>query len=80
MNPSYEMAFNAAINKAICFNATAGNSQDIKKLLNKMARDPKNKEYLDQIYYALAEVCMKERDTTCAIDNYKLSAMKKRIK
>jgi tetratricopeptide (TPR) repeat protein len=76
MNPSYEMAFNAAINKAICFNATAGNSQDIKKLLNKMARDPKNKEYLDQIYYALAEVCMKERDTTCAIDNYKLSAMK----
>ncbi|MFH0866561.1 MAG: tetratricopeptide repeat protein [Bacteroidota bacterium] len=76
MNPVYEMAFNAKINKAICFDASAGDSKDLKKLLNKMAKETKNKDYLDQIYYALAEICMKENDTTCAIDNYKLSAGK----
>lgn len=76
MNPVYEMAFNAKINKAICFDATMGDSKDLKKLLNKMAKETKNEDYLDQIYYALAEICMKEQDTTCAIDNYKLSAEK----
>ncbi len=76
MNPPYEMAFNARINKAMCFDASAGDSKEIKKLLNKMTRDAKNKDYLDQIYYALAEICMKEKDTICAIDNYKLSALK----
>jgi tetratricopeptide (TPR) repeat protein len=75
-NPAYEMEFNAKINKAICFDATKGDSKSLKKLLNKMARETKNKDYLDQIYYALAEICMKEKDTTCAIDNYKLSAIK----
>jgi tetratricopeptide (TPR) repeat protein len=76
MNPAYEMAFNAKINKAICFDAAAGDSKSLKKLLNKMARETKNKDYLDQIYYALAEICMKEKDTACAIENYKLSAEK----
>ena len=76
MNPVYEMTFNARINKAMCFDASSGNSKEIKKLLNKMAKDSKNKDYLDQIYYALAEICMKEADTTCAITNYKLSAAK----
>lgn len=76
MRPPYVMTFNAKINEAMCFNAASGNSKEIKKLLYKMIREPKNKDYLDQIYYALAEICMKERDTTCAITNYKLSADK----
>lgn len=76
MNPPYEMAFNAKINKAMCYDANSGDSKDIKKLLYKLAKDTKNKDYLDQIYYALAEICMKESDTLCAIDNYKLSATK----
>ena len=76
MNPPYEMAFNATINKAMCFDASSGNSKDIVRLLNKMAKENKNKDYLDQIYYALAEICMKEHDTTCALTNYKLSAIK----
>jgi tetratricopeptide (TPR) repeat protein len=76
MNPPYVMAFNAKINEAICYDASTGSSKEIKKLLNKMIKDTKNKDYLDQIYYALAEICMKENDTTCAISNYKLSADK----
>ncbi|NTW32912.1 MAG: tetratricopeptide repeat protein [Bacteroidetes bacterium] len=76
MNPPYEMAFNAKINKAMCYDVASGNSKNIKKLLNRMAKDSKNVDYLDQIYYALAEICMKESDTTCAISNYKLSSEK----
>ena len=76
MRPPYVMTFNAKINEAMCYNAASGNSKEIKKVLYKMIRDPKNKDYLDQIYYALAEICMKENDTTCAITNYKLSANK----
>ena len=76
MNPSYVMSFNSKINEAICYTASSGSSKEIKKLLYKMIKDPKNKEYLDQIYFALAEICMKESDTTCAITNYKLSADK----
>jgi tetratricopeptide (TPR) repeat protein len=76
MRPPYVMSFNAKINEAMCYNAASGNSKEIKKLLYKMLRDPKNKDYRDQIYYALAEICMKESDTTCAISNYQLSANK----
>ncbi len=59
-NPVYEMAFNARINRARCFDAQSQNSNSVKKELQKMAKDPKNKEYLDQVYYALAGISQKE--------------------
>jgi tetratricopeptide (TPR) repeat protein len=59
-NPVYEMAFNSRINRARCFDAQSQNSNSVKKELNKMAKDPKNKEYLDQVYYALAGIAQKE--------------------
>jgi tetratricopeptide (TPR) repeat protein len=61
-NPVYEMAFNSRINRARCFDAQSKNSNSVKKELNKMARDPKNKEYLDQVYYALAGISQKENN------------------
>jgi len=59
-NPVYEMAFNARINRARCFDSQSQNSNSVKKELQKMAKDPKNKEYLDQVYYALAGISQKE--------------------
>jgi tetratricopeptide (TPR) repeat protein len=53
-NPEYEMAFNARINRARCFDAESETSAGVKQELHKMVKDPKNKEYLDQVYYALA--------------------------
>jgi tetratricopeptide (TPR) repeat protein len=73
-NPVYEMAFASKINIARCYDAAAGDSRDIKKTLAKMLRDDKNKEFRDQIYYALAEVHLKERNDTAAIKNLRLSA------
>ncbi|MEI6820584.1 MAG: tetratricopeptide repeat protein [Bacteroidota bacterium] len=72
-NPPYEMAFNARINLAMSYDATKGNSKDIVKKLMKMVKDQKNKEYLDQIYYALAEVALRDKDKPSAIKYLKLS-------
>ncbi|MEO8146308.1 MAG: tetratricopeptide repeat protein [Bacteroidia bacterium] len=62
MNPPYEMAFNAKINRARNFDASSESAANVKKQLNKMVKDEKNKEYLDQVYYALAGVADKENN------------------
>jgi len=76
MNPPYEMAFNSKINIAQCYDVESGDSKLIKKQLMKMTKDAKNKEYLDQIYYALAEISLKEEDTTTTLKYLQLSARK----
>ncbi|MGQ9620283.1 MAG: type IX secretion system periplasmic lipoprotein PorW/SprE [Bacteroidales bacterium] len=73
MNPPYEVEFAARINLAGAFNPEEGNTASIKKELGKMIRNPKNKEYLDQIYFVLANLCRKEGKNDEAIDFYKKS-------
>ncbi len=72
-NPPYDMAFQAKINMATAFDASFADSKEVRKLLGKMLRDDKNKEFLDQIYYALAEIDLKEGKTEQGIENLKLS-------
>ena len=74
MNPAYEMAFNAKINRARVLDLDAKNSAQIKKELLKMLKDTKNKEYYDQIYYALAGISQREGNTEEAIKYLELSA------
>ncbi|NVO10238.1 MAG: tetratricopeptide repeat protein [Bacteroidales bacterium] len=75
MNPSYEMAFNAKIGLASVIKG-AGNERDMKKLLIKLSKDEKNKEYLDQIYYTLGNIEKSEGNIEKAIEYFKLSASK----
>ena len=66
--PPYEMAFNAAINLARSYDTRYGeDSRDIEKNLQKMLKEDKNSEYLDQIYYALADVAFKNGNDSLAI-------------
>ncbi len=74
MNPSYVMQFNARINRAISYDVSANNSDDIKKELRKMLKDKKNEEFRDQIYYALAELALKENDEPLAVKYLRNSA------
>lgn len=62
LKPSYEMSFYSQINQAMAFKRRNGNGQIIKDKLNKMLRDEKNLEYFDQIYFALAELEIEERN------------------
>jgi tetratricopeptide (TPR) repeat protein len=67
LNPKYEMTFQAKINRAKCTESDGRNSKGIKEELIKMAKDAKNKEYLDQIYYTLAELEIKEKNEKKAL-------------
>ena len=60
MNPKYEMAFNSRLNRARCYDSSSGSSESVHKELLKMQKDPKNKDFMDQIYYALAGLSKNE--------------------
>ena len=66
-NPPYKMAFEAQMNIAQCYSDGNGNSSRINKVLLKMAKETKNKEYLDQIYYALAQVAISDNKDTLVV-------------
>jgi tetratricopeptide (TPR) repeat protein len=74
MNPPYDVEFNARINIAGVFDVNSGNPKEIRRELEKMLRDSKNKEYQDQIYYALGNLSMKEGNKTEALGFYRKSA------
>lgn len=73
LNPPYELAFNARIRRARCFDANSIDAEQVKRELGKMLRDEKNKEYLDQIYYALAGIAQQEKNEKEAIEYLNLS-------
>jgi tetratricopeptide (TPR) repeat protein len=73
MNPAYEMTFNARIARALAYEKGFGSLKEIEGRLLKMLKDEKNTDYLDQIYFALGNLAMKESDTDKAIENYKES-------
>jgi hypothetical protein len=59
----FEMQFNARINRAFL-----GRDEKVKKELTKLLNDEKNADYRDQIYYALADIAMQERNKIEAIN------------
>ncbi|KAF0238320.1 MAG: tpr domaiN-containing [Prolixibacteraceae bacterium] len=69
MNPGYKMAFNAKINSAGVFSGI-GDSEKLKKELNKMLRDNKNFDFRDQIYFAIGNLYFKEGNRPVAAGNY----------
>lgn len=74
LNPPYEMEFNARISQAGVFDVESGNIKEIRKELNKLLRDDKNREYRDQIYFAHGNLSMREGNTEEATDYYHRSA------
>jgi len=60
ISPDYEMTFNAKINRARSFDTSSGGSKQIQDELNKMLKDAKNKEFLDVIYFGLAELSKRQ--------------------
>jgi len=74
MNPPYDVEFNARINIAGVFDVNSGNPEDIRKDLEKMLKDSKNKDFQDQIYYALGNMMKKEGKEKEALEYYRKSA------
>ena len=64
-NPEYEMVFESRMNMAKM--GTSDNASELYKMMNKMLRDPNNEDYRDRIYFAMAELALREGDGAKAI-------------
>lgn len=68
-NPPYELAFNARILQTEAL-AEGTSAKKMATRLRRMARSENNKNYLDQIYYALGNIYIVQRDTLQALRAY----------
>lgn len=66
--PPYELEFNARI--AMTEVMATGKWKQMVGRLKRMARNDNNKEYLDQVYYAIGNIYMNQKDTVQAIAAY----------
>ena len=68
-NPPYELEFNARIKQSEVL--SKGQSKQMIAKLKRMAKSPKNKDYLDQVYYAIGNIYLANGDTIHALYAYK---------
>lgn len=73
-NPPYELEFNARISQTEVM-ASSNGRQMINKL-RRMAANDNNAEYLDQVYYAIGNIYMLQKDTAQAIAAYEKGNLK----
>lgn len=71
---AYRTQFNARIKQSEVYEGE--NIKPEVDALKRMTRYDRNKEYLDQIYYAIGNLYLSRQDTASAIDNYKLALEK----
>ena len=67
-NPPYEMEFKARIAQTEVMAST--NSKGMISRLKRMARNDNNKDFLDQVYYAIGNIYLLQGDTAQAIGAY----------
>lgn len=72
-NSSFEMAFNANLNRIRLQDQENGIKQNKVERLRKLLKNQNNKEFTDQIYYQVAQQLYATGDIDGAIKNYKLS-------
>ena len=73
-NPPYELAFNAQILQTEVM--SEGNHNKMIKKLKRMARNKKNNDYQDQIFYAIGNIYIANKDTARCIGAYEEGAEK----
>ena len=74
LNPPYELEFNAQIAQTEVL--AAHQSKQMVRRLKRMAASDNNKDYLDQVYYAIGNIYLAQKDTAKAIANYEKGAEK----
>ncbi len=74
LNPPYELEFNARIAQTEVL-PTMDLQRKVKKL-KRMAASDNNKDYLDQVYYAIGNTYLTQKDTLNAIEAYEMGCKK----
>ena len=67
-NPPYELAFNARIAQTEVMGQS--NARGMISKLKRMAANDNNKDYLDQVYYAIGNIYLAQKDTLKALGAY----------
>ncbi|MCB9081241.1 MAG: tetratricopeptide repeat protein [Lewinellaceae bacterium] len=74
LSPLYDMEFNARLNMAQnAWLSGQGTAAQAMASLDKLLKDDKNEDYRDQIYYAKANIALKNGDRPEAINNLQLA-------
>lgn len=73
-NPPYELAFNARILQSEVVAKNKSKAKSMVKKLTRMAKSDKNKDYLDQVYYAIGNIHLSLGDTAKCIGAYEKGA------
>lgn len=71
---TYRTKFNARIKQSEVY--SGDNIEPEVKALKRMVRYDRNKDYLDQVYYAIGNLYLSRKDTLNAIENYELANKK----
>ena len=71
-NPPYELEFNARIQQTET--VSGATAPKMIKTLKRMAKDVNNKDYLDQVHYAMGNIHLAQGDTVNAIAQYEKGA------
>lgn len=71
-NPPYELEFNARIQQTET--VSGNNAPKMLKTLKRMGKDPNNKDFLDQVHYAMGNIYLAQKDTVNAIAQYEKGA------
>ncbi len=74
MNPDYEMALNAQMGLAGAYPSGSPENRELTSDLYSMLDDPRNREYLDQIYFALGNLYEIEGNSEKALEMFTISA------
>ena len=72
-NAPFNMAFNAVLASITIKDEKTGKKTDRAEQLNSLLKDDKNRDFLDQIYYEIANSYAEETNIEKAIENYNLS-------
>lgn len=72
-NASFEMAFNANLNRIRIEDMANGVKLNRIDRLRALIKNENNKDFIDQVYYQIAELYFANKDIEGAIKNYKLS-------
>jgi tetratricopeptide (TPR) repeat protein len=75
-NASFEMAFNANLNRIRIEDMANGVKVNRIDRLRALIKNENNKDFIDQIYFQIAELYFANKDIDNAIKNYKLSVRK----
>jgi tetratricopeptide (TPR) repeat protein len=68
-NPPYEIEFASRMRQTEVF--PGGDDAKVLRMLKRMSKSDKNKDFLDQVFYAMGNVYMTKQDTAKAIESYR---------